>query len=207
MAWVQFIGCTAMILFSGTKLSKYGDVIAEKTGMGRTWIGVVLIASVTSLPELITGISSVAIFDLPNIAAGDVLGSCRFNLVIIALLDPFDGSIPLSAKAHQGQVVTAGFGIMLLGLVCISIAAGTKLPAFGWVGSYSLVFILIYLVAMRVVFLYEKKRIAEFIEEQAESAGYLDISNVKAWVMFALNAAVIVGQRPGCRTSATASRK
>ena len=70
--WLQFALVTAVIVFAGYHLSTYGDVIAEKTGMGRTWVGVILMASVTSLPELITGASSVAIFDLPNIAIGDV---------------------------------------------------------------------------------------------------------------------------------------
>jgi cation:H+ antiporter len=60
--WLQFIACTGIILVSGMYLSKYGDIIAEKTGLGRTWIGVVLVASVTSLPELVSGISSVAFF-------------------------------------------------------------------------------------------------------------------------------------------------
>ena len=73
LIWLQFIACTALIVFCGSRLSQYGDVIAEKSGMGRTWIGVVLMASVTSLPELITGISSVALFHVPDIAAGDVL--------------------------------------------------------------------------------------------------------------------------------------
>ena len=78
IVWLQFGICAAVILLAGVKLSYYGDIIAEKTGLGRTWIGVVLLASVTSLPELITGISSVALVGVPDIAAGDVLGSCMF---------------------------------------------------------------------------------------------------------------------------------
>ena len=78
--------------------------------MGRTWIGVVLMASVTSLPEMITGVSSVTIYDLPDIAVGDVLGSCMYNMLIIALLDFMGGSTPLSARAHQGQVLGAASG-------------------------------------------------------------------------------------------------
>jgi Ca2+/Na+ antiporter len=69
-------------------------------------------ASVTSLPELVTGISSSAVFDLPDIAAGDVLGSCMFNVLILAVLDFLSGAAPISAKAHQGQVLTASFGIL-----------------------------------------------------------------------------------------------
>ncbi|MBI5640521.1 MAG: sodium:calcium antiporter, partial [Nitrospirae bacterium] len=70
LLWLAFIACTAVIVYSGTKLSKYGDIIAEKTGLGRTWIGVVLMASVTSLPELVTGISSVTYAGVPDIAVG-----------------------------------------------------------------------------------------------------------------------------------------
>jgi cation:H+ antiporter len=87
LAFVQFIVCAAIIFVAGAKLSYYGDIIAEKIGLGRTWIGVVLLASVTSLPELITGISSVSLAGVPDIAVGDALGSCMFNILIIAFLD------------------------------------------------------------------------------------------------------------------------
>jgi cation:H+ antiporter len=191
--WLQFIACTAVILLAGTNLSKYGDMIAEKTGLGRTWIGVVLMASITSLPELITGISSVTVFDLPNIAAGDALGSCMFNLLIIALLDARSGLTPISAKVHQGQVLTAGFGVLLLGLVSLSIVAGPHLPALGWVGVPSLMLLVIYLLAMRVVFLYEKKRRAQLPQELNEAPQYNHISPTRAYALYGLNALLIIG--------------
>ncbi len=61
LLWLGFLVCTGVIVYSGIKLSRYGDVIAEKTGLGKVWIGMVLMASVTSLPELVTGISSVRV--------------------------------------------------------------------------------------------------------------------------------------------------
>ena len=57
--WSGFVACTLVIVYSGIKLAKYGDIIAEKTGLGKTLTGMVLLATVTSLPELVTGISSV----------------------------------------------------------------------------------------------------------------------------------------------------
>ncbi len=193
LIWLQFVACTVVILFAGAKLSKYGDTIAEKTGLGRTWIGVVLMASVTSLPELITGVSSVALFDLPNIAAGDALGSCMFNILIIALLDFRRGAAPISSQAHHGQVLTAAYGILLLGLVSIAIVAGTKIPGVGWIGLYSVVFLLIYLGAMRMVFRYEKRRLAETPQAAEEEMRYGHISKVRALAMYALNAALVIG--------------
>lgn len=58
----QFLICSALILATGVRLSRYGDIIAEKTGLGGTWIGVILMATVTSVPELVTGASSVLLF-------------------------------------------------------------------------------------------------------------------------------------------------
>lgn len=110
LLWIGLMVSAATIVYSGTKLSRYGDVIAEKTGMGRTWIGVLLMASVTSLPELVTGISSVT-QGLPDIAAGDVLGSCVFNMVILASLDLIEREKTISARAHHGHVLSAGFRI------------------------------------------------------------------------------------------------
>jgi cation:H+ antiporter len=190
--WLQFAAVTAVIVFAGYHLSTYGDVIAEKTGMGRTWFGVILMASVTSLPELITGASSVLLFDLPNIAIGDVLGSCMFNMLIIALLDVLSGPTPITARAHQGQVLAAGFGVLMLGIAGISISGGQRIPAVGWVGSYSLAFLITYAIAMRMVFLFEKRRIAELISERVEAARYEKVTLKKAVIHYAVNAMLVI---------------
>ena len=55
-AWIQFLACAALIGAAGSQLSRYGDAIAQHTGLSGSWIGLTLVASVTSLPELATGI-------------------------------------------------------------------------------------------------------------------------------------------------------
>jgi len=50
-----------------------------------------------------TGVSSVTYAGVPNIAIGDVLGSCVFNMFIIAVLDVQYRIMPISAKAHQAS--------------------------------------------------------------------------------------------------------
>ena len=59
MVWLKFLLCVVIILFAGTKLARYGDAIAEKTGLGRIWLDLVLIITVTTMPELVTGVPSV----------------------------------------------------------------------------------------------------------------------------------------------------
>lgn len=172
------------------QLSRYGDAIAEKTGMGRNWIGLVLLATVTSLPELITGTSSVLIHDLPDIAVGAILGSCMCNILIIALLDVLSGPKPVSHQVHDGHVLSAGFGQLMLGLVCLDIVAEERLPTIGWVEPLSPLFILLYVLAMKLIYQHEKKRVNEIMED-IESQ-YKDLSLKRALIMFSLNSLVIV---------------
>jgi cation:H+ antiporter len=191
--WLAFFACTAVIVYSGTRLSDLGDVIAEKTGLGRTWVGVLLMASVTSLPELITGMSSVLVYNLPGIAVGDVVGSCMFNLLILAVLDVKRSRPPISSQAHQGQVLTAAFGILLLGWSSIGVLAAHRLPSFGWIGVDSIVLLLLYLMAMRIVFRYEKRRFAEHLTEAREEDRYADFPKMRAYKFFTLHAVLIAG--------------
>ena len=191
LLWFGLMVSAAAIVYSGTRLSRYGDIIAEKTGMGRTWIGVLLMASVTSLPELVTGISSVT-QGLPDIAAGDVLGSCVFNMVILASLDLVEREKTISARAHHGHVLSAGFGILLLSLVSVSLYGGNRFAPFGWVGFYSIFMLAIYLFAMRTIFSYEKREFARFIGEQAEEFKYQTVSMRTAVAKFAWNALLVI---------------
>ncbi len=80
MVWVKFIFCILAIFFSGRKIARYGDVIAEKTGLGGVWIGLILLALITSLPELFNGVSAVIIVDAPDLTVGNLLGANAFNL-------------------------------------------------------------------------------------------------------------------------------
>jgi len=190
--WIGFIVCTSVIVYAGARLSRYGDVIAEKTGLGRTWIGVVLMASVTSLPELVTGISSVTYASVPDIAVGDVLGSCVFNMLILAFLDAMHRPIPISSKAHHGHVLSAGFGILLLSLVAISLFMNRRILPFGWIGPYSLFFIVTYFIAMRLVYFYEKRQISAFVKEVAIELRYEDIPTKTAIMNYSINAIFVI---------------
>ncbi|TCV84099.1 sodium:calcium antiporter [Sulfurirhabdus autotrophica] len=169
-AWIQFAVCLVLIGWGGVKLSHYGDVIAEKTGMGGTWIGLILMATVTSLPELVTGVSAVGFANTPDIAVGDVLGSCVFNLLIIVVLDFLYRKESVYTRASQGHVLSAGFGVLLIGFAGFNmlLSANGNMPSFWHVGVYTPIIILIYAVAMRTVFRYEREHMSAAVEGAAE---------------------------------------
>lgn len=150
--------CVLAILYAGTKLSYYGDKLADIMGWGKMWMGMILMAGVTSLPELVTGVSSIQLVDSPNMAVGNVIGSCAFNILILSLLDvSFPKRLPVTYVAQQGHVIAASFGIVLLCVVVFSIIQPSLLGSIGWVGGDSLLFIFIYFFAIRAVYSYEKR--------------------------------------------------
>lgn len=59
MIWVQFAATALVIVLAGVRLARYGDVLGEKTGLGRSWIGVVLLAATTSLGNALSERGSV----------------------------------------------------------------------------------------------------------------------------------------------------
>ncbi|WP_139558148.1 sodium:calcium antiporter [Methylotetracoccus oryzae] len=170
VVWAEFIGCIVAIGLAGTRLSLYGDIIAEKTGLSGSWIGLVLLATATSLPELITGISSVTLANAPNITVGDVLGSCVFNLSILVVIDFLSRDESIYRRARQGHVLSAAYGIALISFVGANLLIDGKivLPTLGHVGLYSPVIVLLYFAAMRSIFLYEREQMSDFVEDVTE---------------------------------------
>lgn len=181
--------CAVIIILSGIRLSKYGAIIAEMTGLSRAWVGLFLVASITSLPELITGISSVTMVSAPDIAVGDVLGSCCFNLLILSVLDAFIKPQPLLSIVRRGHILTGAFGIIALSAVVINMLYVSIIPAIGWLSTGSIFFLLFYLLALRLTYQHEK-RDPEITRPPSKSTNDINLSS--AYSRYFLNAVLLV---------------
>lgn len=159
LPWLKFAVCVALIGFAGPALVRNGDIIARLTGLSRSWVGLVLVATATSLPELFTGVSAVTFADVPNIAVGDALGSCVFNLMMLVLLDELSRGEPMYRRIDQGHILTAGFGVILIGAAGAFLLLSQNALSFRilHVSGYTPFIIVIYLVAMRAAFVYERR--------------------------------------------------
>lgn len=149
-----FVVCSALIFYHGTKLSFYGDLISIKSGLGKAWVGLILMASVTSLPELMIGISSVTVVQSADLAVGNVLGSCVFNLAIISLLDAIMPGKPVLTRVAGSNVLAATLGTILLCMVGLGLFLPNEFQIMNWIGMTSLGFLIIYLVSMRLLHTY-----------------------------------------------------
>jgi len=190
LLWAQFFICALLILFFGAKLARYGDIIAEKTGLSGLWIGLLLLAAVTSLPEIITGISAVAVVGVPDLAMGTIFGSNALNLFIIALLDIIYRSGPLLGVVSRVHILSALVGLVLIAFAGGSFLLGTKVwdGAIGWIGIYSLVLVLLYLWGSRAIFRSEREQVVE-----TGSLRYEKVSPRRSYSGFAIAALAIIG--------------
>lgn len=154
-----FLAGAAIIIASGSRLSRYGDILADMLGWGKMFMGMVLMAGITSLPELFSGISSILLIDAPDLAVGDIVGSCAFNVLIISIMDVFyNPKKAVTSAAQTGHVIAAAFGIIMLSMLGFSILMPAMFGRIAWFGGFSLVFLMLYFLAIRVVFLYEQKQ-------------------------------------------------
>jgi cation:H+ antiporter len=194
MIWAELVICAALIIWAGSLLSKYGDVIAEKTGLGRVWVGAIVIAGITSLPELASGVSAVAWLNAPNLAAGAALGSCLFNLVLIAFMDLAYQPGRILAKAQDVHILSGGLGVLLLGMVALGVLIGPIMNGFGLWGVSVLSFMILILYALggRMIARLESDRVHEVLEQQASEESYVALSARKAYSIFVVSAIAVI---------------
>jgi cation:H+ antiporter len=198
-AWLLFGVCLLAIFFAGARLSRLGDVIGARTGLGGAWVGLILLAGVTSAPELVTGLSSILVVGEPDLAVGAVLGSCIYNLVIIAILDFIYRPGTIYDGVRRGHSLSAGFGVILLGAAAaaIFIQAHVGPIGLGPIGPYTIAAPVIYLIAMRSVFFFEREENrAGIAAELAEVAGarvkMASLTMRRIWLLFGVNALALV---------------
>jgi cation:H+ antiporter len=186
MSYLGFSLCALIIFFAGSRLSRYGDMLSELTGMGRAWIGLILMAAVTSLPELMVGISSSAIVGSADLATGDIFGSCAFNLFLLSVLDAFTPrDKPLLGTSSPGHVLAATLGAILVAMAGLGILLPDEIVLLPSIGITSLSFMVVYLIAVNILYKYNRQR--KSTDEQNLSAVPEGMTSAKgAAVLFTL---------------------
>jgi len=175
-AWTKFAVCGALIAIAGREVCLSAERIARATGLSGGWIGLALVAVVTSLPELANGITAVTVASAPNIAVGNALGACVVNLMMVAVLDLMHRSGSLYRRVGAAHLLSASFGVLLLGLAAFGLLLGasdvrgapTALLYLGW---YTPAVFALYLVALRAVYLHDRSLAAAQDASVSRSVG------------------------------------
>jgi cation:H+ antiporter len=114
MIWIVFLVLAAGLVYAGSRLTIYADRLAGEFNLARSWVGLLAVGLVTSLPEIATTISAIAKVEAPDMAIGNVFGSCLFNLFILAICDAAFRKGGLLKLAGAKRVLSAKFDILIL---------------------------------------------------------------------------------------------
>ena len=150
-AALVFLGSASLVVFSSVYLAKYGDLLADLTGWGRLWVGTLLVALATSLPEVTTAITAARLPD-PDLITGTVFGANMKNIVTLAAVALPFGASRFMAKVAREQGYLVGVAVALTGLAVIMGAIGPDL-SIGRTGLGALLILLLYLGGMRLVYM------------------------------------------------------
>lgn len=141
-----FVAGGAIVWFAGTRLARYADAFAEKTGIGRVAVGMMLLGGVTSLPEITIATTS-TLQGTPLLSITDVLGSAALNVVILAIADASFGRGAITAIQGSSRVMMQGvLGIVVMALSIGAYVAGDVL--FIGVGVWSWLMLAVYVISI-----------------------------------------------------------
>jgi cation:H+ antiporter len=181
LVWTQFLISSLIIVLVGFKLSKYGDVISEKSGLEKGWIGFILLALVTSLPEVVTSLGAVITEKAPDLALGNLFGSNLFNLFIIFFLDIAYKQAPVLSMVSTSNILTASLGLLMMLVVSFAIIFNHiassvigDLPTFAGVGTGAIAIFILYFLSTRLSFVFDHAHTGDVIEDNLIKSAALE---------------------------------
>lgn len=149
---VGYLALATLIVFLSIKLSDYVDILDKTTKISGALLGGVLLAAVTSLPELFTSLTAVIGVGQPELVLGNILGSDIFDIVILAAL-----IIIFAKNFHEGRLdrsqiwqFVSLFGLYII--ACLAVLLPQSIQKYivlgGWFNIFTFGIIALYILAI-----------------------------------------------------------
>jgi cation:H+ antiporter len=175
--------CFAAIFVSGGFLTTLGDRISENSRLGHHVMGMFFLAAVTSLPELSAGLAAAGISRLPDIAVGEILGSCVFNLTILGAADLLSRR-PVIAAGGRAPFLNGVTGLVLLAITVLALRTPGPAALVSWLAGGAIV--LVYMLGLSGV-----RRLENNTEPRNTAPAGTSLS--KLWLQFAAASLLVIG--------------
>ena len=150
IALLIFFASAVAVVVSGTVLAKYGDEIAVRKGWGQLWVGTILLAFATSLPELVANITA-AWRDEPGLAVGNIFGANMVNMFFLAAIALAYGIGRFFGRLAPQHKLLAGVALSITALTVALGASGLGVSAFK-IGLASAIILAAYLAGVRLLY-------------------------------------------------------
>jgi cation:H+ antiporter len=188
--FAQYFLLAFIVIYATSKASYYIDELDKKSNISGALIGGLLLATITSMPEFITSITSTVVLGKPGLAFGNVFGSNIFNIVILAIADLIFIKHLFFNKNKSG-IKTNGLVIIMYIVFILPLL----LNSLGWLDydafgiTIGITFNVISIIIIVIYFL----SIKSMHEEESTTDGQTSkLSYKKIGIMFALWSVVII---------------
>ena len=183
---VYFLDLVAMVVLS-MMLGNLVDMLDKKTKISGAFIGGVLLAAVTSLPELFTAFSSIFLVHNASFVVGDILGSIIFDLVVLAIETFIWVKHFHEAKFQRWHVFNGIFCLAMYGCAAYAFFAPANWQLMlGDINVVSIVIFALYIITLLI----QPKTSDEEEEKEKEVPSW---SLTKIWVLFAVSSVLLIG--------------
>lgn len=188
MWWIYPVYLVDLVAMIGLSffLGDLVDKLDKKTKISGAFIGGVLLAAVTSLPELFTSLPSIFLVNEPEYVVGDLLGSIVFDLVCLVLETLIFVKNFRNAKLQKFHLINAGACLLMFGFAAYAFFAPREWQLM--LGDINFVSILIF--ALYIVTLIIQPKESEEEEDEKEEVQW---SLKKIVVLFVISAILLIG--------------
>ncbi|MCP4590441.1 MAG: hypothetical protein GY842_06845 [bacterium] len=117
---LEIVFAGAIVVAAGARLTRLADRLAADLKLGSALVGMLLLATVTSLPEVVAGCTAVWIHNT-GMAFAAIYGSCSFNIMIIVLVNAIIGGGSVLSGAHATHRLTSALSTVLISTSLIAL--------------------------------------------------------------------------------------
>lgn len=149
MVYFLYLILAIAVVFLSIKLSYYVDCLDRKTSLSGAFIGGIMLAAITSLPELFSSITAILYLDQPSLVQGNALGSNILNLCIIGSILIFFSKKYKQAILSPTHKITIILGIIMYILVVFAVQYPMVIKV-GFLQFNAITFLLIFIYSLNL---------------------------------------------------------
>ena len=186
--WIFIYAVLAsLVVFLSIKLSNYVDLLDKKTKVSGALLGGILLAGVTSLPELFTSLTGTLIVGDNHLVLGNIMGSDFFDIMIFGVVYFLFFKKFTQGKVGKQHYLTCLFiALMLIAVTIAAFVFNKNGWLLGWFNPMSIVVIAIYVISFILTPKTEEKE-----EQEEEVKSKLTVKQI--WILLAVFSVILIG--------------